>query len=127
MEIPADLKYTKEHEWVRMEGDFAAIGITDFAQDSLGDVVFLQLPEENAEITQFAKFGEIESVKAVSDLFAPISGRIIERNQAVIDTPEVVNEEPYGGGWLLKVELSNPTELESLMSAAEYQVLTASG
>ena len=127
MEIPADLKYTKKHEWVRMEGDFAAIGITDFAQDSLGDVVFLQLPEENAEITQFAKFGEIESVKAVSDLFAPISGRIIERNQAVIDTPEVVNEEPYGGGWLLKVELSNPTELESLMSAAEYQVLTASG
>ena len=92
MEIPADLKYTNEHEWVRMEGDFAAIGITDFAQDSLGDVVFLQLPEENAEITQFAKFGEIESVKAVSDLFAPISGRIIERNQAVIDTPEVVNE-----------------------------------
>lgn len=127
MEIPADLKYTKEHEWVRMEGDFAAIGITDFAQDSLGDVVFLQLPEENAEITQFAKFGEIESVKAVSDLFAPISGRIIERNQAVIDTPEVVNDEPYGGGWLIKVELSNPSELESLMSAAEYQVLTASG
>ena len=124
MEIPADLKYTKEHEWVRMEGDFAAIGITDFAQDSLGDVVFLQLPEENAEITQFAKFGEIESVKAVSDLFAPVSGRIIELNQAVVDTPEIVNEEPYGGGWLLKIELSNPSELEALMTATEYQALT---
>jgi glycine cleavage system H protein len=125
LEIPADLKYTKEHEWVRMEGDFAAIGITDFAQDSLGDVVFLQLPEEGAEIKQFDKFGEIESVKAVSDLYAPISGRIVERNQAVIDTPEIVNEEPYGGGWLLKVELSNPSELEALMGATEYKALTA--
>ena len=125
MEIPPDLKYTKEHEWVRMEGDFAAIGITDFAQDSLGDVVFLQLPEEEAQIKQFEKFGEIESVKAVSDLYAPISGRIVERNEAVIDTPEIVNDEPYGGGWLLKVELSDPGELEALMSAAEYKALTA--
>jgi glycine cleavage system H protein len=88
-------------------------------------VVFLQLPEEGAEIKQFDKFGEIESVKAVSDLYAPISGRIVERNQAVIDTPEIVNEEPYGGGWLLKVELSNPSELEALMGATEYKALTA--
>ncbi|HEX5940414.1 MAG TPA: glycine cleavage system protein GcvH [Dehalococcoidia bacterium] len=125
MEIPPDLKYTKDHEWVRMEGDFAVVGITDFAQDSLGDVVFLQLPDENDDLQQFGKFGEVESVKAVSDLFAPVSGRVIERNEAVIETPELVNNEPYGGGWLLKLELSNPAELESLMSAEEYRTLTA--
>jgi glycine cleavage system H protein len=125
VEIPPDLKYTKEHEWVRMEGDFAAIGISDFAQDSLGDVVFLQLPDEGSELKQFDKFGEIESVKAVSDLYAPISGRVIESNTAVVDSPELVNQEPYGGGWLLKVELSNPGELEALLSPEEYRALTA--
>jgi glycine cleavage system H protein len=108
-----------------MEGDFAVVGITDFAQDSLGDVVFLELPDEDSQLEQFAKFGEVESVKAVSDLFAPVSGRVIERNEAVIETPELVNNEPYGGGWLLKLELSNPGELETLMSAEEYRTLTA--
>lgn len=125
MEIPPDLKYTKEHEWVRMEGDFAAIGITDFAQDSLGDVVFIQLPDEGDELQQFSKLGEIESVKAVSDLYAPLSGRVIERNEAVIETPELVNNEPYGGGWLLKMELAQPAELEALMTADDYRELTA--
>ena len=125
MEIPPDLKYTKEHEWVRMEGDFAAIGITDFAQDSLGDVVFIQLPDEGDELQQFSKLGEIESVKAVSDLFAPMSGRVVERNEAVIETPELVNNEPYGGGWLLKMELAQPAELEVLMTADDYRKLTA--
>lgn len=125
MEVPQDLKYTRDHEWLRMEGDFAVIGITDFAQDSLGDVVFIDIPDEGTKLEQFAKFGEIESVKAVSDLFSPVSGDVIERNQGVIEQPELVNGDPYGQGWLVKLNLTNPPELESLLDAADYESLTA--
>jgi glycine cleavage system H protein len=118
---PDDLKYSKEHEWVRMEGNIAEIGVTVFAQESLGDVVFVDLPNVGAEVEQFAKFGEIESVKAVSDLFSPVSGKIVEVNSAATDAPEVVNEQPYGSGWLIKVELADPSQLDELMDAATYE------
>ncbi|MEX2237015.1 MAG: glycine cleavage system protein GcvH [Dehalococcoidia bacterium] len=127
MEIPSDLKYTKEHEWLRMEGEQAVIGITDFAQDSLGDVVYVQLPEPGANIEQFAKFGEIESVKAVSDLFSPIGGDVVERNAALDRQPELVNSEPYSGGWLLRLTPADAAQIDQLMSAADYEALTASG
>jgi len=118
---PAELKYSKEHEWVRMDGNIAEVGVTVFAQESLGDVVYVDLPAEGTEIKQFAKFGEIESVKAVSDLFSPVSGKIVEVNSAATDSPEIVNEEPYGSGWLIKVELSDTTQLDELMDAASYE------
>lgn len=120
-EIPAGLKYSKEHEWVRVEADGQAlIGITDFAQDQLGDVVYLDLPEAGTALTQFERMGEVESVKSVSDLFSPISGEVVERNQAAIDAPELVNASPYEGGWLLRVRLSDAAGLDRLLSAEEY-------
>ena len=125
MPSPSDRRYTKEHEWVTIEGDLGVVGITEFAQDQLGDVVYVELPEEGTQLTQFEKFGEIESVKAVSDLFAPVSGEVVERNQQVVDEPELVNQSPYGDGWLLRVQLSNPAELENLMEAAEYDAMIA--
>ena len=118
---PDDLKYSKEHEWVRMEGSIAQIGVTVFAQDSLGDVVFIDLPEVGTEVGQFEKFGEIESVKAVSDLFSPIAGTIVDANSAAIDNPETVNTNPYGSGWLIKVEISDPSQLDELMDAETYE------
>lgn len=118
---PDDLKYSKEHEWVRMEGNIAQIGVTVFAQDSLGDVVFIDLPEVGTEVGQFEKFGEIESVKAVSDLFSPIAGTIVDANSAAIDNPETVNTDPYGSGWLIKVEISDPPQLDELMDAETYE------
>lgn len=118
---PEELKYSKEHEWVRMNGNIAEVGVTVFAQESLGDVVFVDLPEEGSDVEQFAKFGEIESVKAVSDLFSPVGGKIVEVNAAATDAPEVVNEEPYGSGWLIKVELTDTAQLDELMDAATYQ------
>ncbi|MDG0866722.1 glycine cleavage system protein GcvH [Candidatus Lucifugimonas marina] len=118
---PEELKYSKEHEWVRMNGNIAEVGVTVFAQESLGDVVFVDLPEEGSDVEQFAKFGEIESVKAVSDLFSPVGGKIVEVNSAATDAPEVVNEEPYGSGWLIKVELTDTAQLDELMDAATYQ------
>ena len=118
---PDDLKYSKEHEWVRMEGNIAQIGVTVFAQDSLGDVVFIDLPEVGTEVGQFEKFGEIESVKAVSDLFSPIAGTIVDANSAAIDNPETVNTDPYGSGWLIKVEISAPSQLDELMDAETYE------
>jgi len=118
---PEELKYSKEHEWVRMSGNIAEVGVTVFAQESLGDVVFVDLPEEGTDVEQFAKFGEIESVKAVSDLFSPVGGKIVEVNTAATDAPEVVNEEPYGSGWLIKVELTDTAQLDELMDAATYQ------
>ncbi|MBG81816.1 MAG: glycine cleavage system protein GcvH [SAR202 cluster bacterium] len=118
---PSDLKYSKEHEWVRMNGNIAEIGVTVFAQESLGDVVFVELPAVGSSVVQFEKFGEIESVKAVSDLFSPVEGTIVEVNSAAIDSPEVVNEEPYGIGWLIKVELSNTDQLDALMDATSYE------
>ncbi len=122
---PDDRKYSKEHEWTLVDGSKATIGITKFATESLGDVVFVDLPHVGSELSQFGKFGEIESVKAVSDLFSPVSGTIVERNDAVIESPEIVNGGPYDGGWLLKVELADVSELDGLMSASEYDALTA--
>ena len=121
MEFPKDLKYTKEHEWVRVEGDMVVVGITDYAQDSLGDVVFVELPEEGASVTKNEPFGVVESVKAVSDLYSQINGTVAEVNDAIIDSPETINEDPYGEAWMLKVELASKDELNDLLSAEEYQ------
>jgi len=118
---PEELKYSKEHEWVRMNGNIAEVGVTVFAQESLGDVVFVDLPEAGTEVEQFAKFGEIESVKAVSDLFSPVGGKILEINSEATDRPEAVNEEPYDSGWLIKVEISDTAQLDALMDAATYE------
>jgi len=122
---PDDRKYSKEHEWALVDGNVATVGITQFATESLGDVVFVDLPEVGSAIEQFGKFGEIESVKAVSDLFSPVSGTITERNDFTIDDPETVNKSPYGDGWLLKIELSDASQLDDLMVAADYDKLTA--
>jgi glycine cleavage system H protein len=122
---PPDLRYSKEHEWVRVEDGVGTIGITDYAQDQLGDIVFLDLPEEGTAIKQFEKLGEIESVKAVSDLFAPVSGEVAEINQEAVDSPELVNQDPYGRGWLLKVRLSDESAVQGLLSAEEYDELVA--
>ena len=120
---PNDLKYSDEHEWVRISAesnDHAETGITNYAQDSLGDVVFVEMPEIGAKVTQFDKFGEIESVKAVSDLFSPVSGTITHINEALIDSPELINNDPYGDGWVMKVKLDDPSELDQLMDAETY-------
>ena len=119
---PADLNYSKEHEWVRMESaDVAVVGITEFAQDSLGDVVFVELPEVESEVGQFEKMGEIESVKAVSDLYSPVGGSVLERNEALVDSPELVNDSPYDKGWMLRIAVANGSDLGKLMSASEYE------
>ena len=118
---PADLKYSKEHEWARVEGNTVIIGITEFAAEQLGDVVYVDLPAPGTEVGQFGKFGEIESVKTVSDLFSPVAGKIIEVNDAVKDSPETVNSDTYGSGWLIKVEISDTAQLDGLMDAATYE------
>ena len=124
---PPDLKYSEEHEWVRVEsGDLAVMGVTAFAAESLGDVVFLELPQADTELTQSEKLGEVESVKAVSDIYSPISGRVLEVNQQAVDNPELVNESPYDSGWLLKVAISNPAELDKLMTSEQYEAFLAS-
>ncbi len=120
MNFPPDLMYTKEHEWVRVEGDVGTVGISDYAQDQLGDIVYLDLPAAGASVAQYGKMGEIESVKAVSDLYSPVSGEIVEANREAVDTPELVNSEPYGRGWLIKVRIGNPGELQALLDAAAY-------
>ena len=125
MTYPEDLRYSKEHEWVRVEdGSQATIGITSFAADELGDIVFLELPDVGAELRQFASFGVVESVKAVSDLYAPISGEVTEVNQALHDHPELLNSAPYTDGWIARVKLADPAELDSLLDAAAYAELT---
>jgi glycine cleavage system H protein len=118
---PADLRYTREHEWARVEGDRARVGITHYAQDQLGDVVFVELPKTGTRVRHMQSFGVVESVKAVSDLFAPLSGTVVEVNQNLTERPEQVNQDPYGAGWLIVVEMSDPRELDALMSAAEYE------
>lgn len=124
---PPELKYTKEHEWARIEGKVATIGVTHFAQDSLGDVVYIDVPAAGAEVKQFAKFGEIESVKAVSDLFSPLGGKVVAVNEEAKKTPELVNRDPYGKGWLIKLELSDHAQVKHLMDAAAYAKLIAAG
>ena len=124
---PDNLKYSREHEWVIVGDDgFALVGITHFAQDSLGDVVFVELPDVGGEIGQFEKMGEIESVKAVSDLFSPVSGKVVERNDKLLDQPELVNDSPYEDGWMLKVEMDDSSEIDKLMSSSEYDALLES-
>jgi glycine cleavage system H protein len=124
---PADLKYTKEHEWVRIEGDAGTIGITDYAQDQLGDIVFVEMPAAGTNIAYLEKFGEIESVKAVSELYSPVSGQVVEVNTGLVDNPQWVNDSPYGDGWMLRVRLSDPSEIDNLLSAAEYDDYLAQG
>lgn len=120
MDYPEGLKYSREHEWVMVEGDSATIGISDFAQSELGDVVYVEVPEVGEKISKEDPFGAVESVKAVSDLYAPVSGTVVEVNDALPDTPELINEDPYGEGWIVKVTLSDPDELDELMNAQEY-------
>ena len=125
---PPDLKYSKEHEWVRSESDSVVVmGITEFAQDSLGDVVFVEIPDVDAELTQGEKMGEIESVKAVSDLYSPVSGKVIKRNESLIDNPELVNDGPFEQGWMLKVEIKDCSELDNLLSVEDYNSFLKSG
>jgi glycine cleavage system H protein len=118
---PDELRYNQEHDWARIEGDEAVLGITWFAQDSLGELVHYEPPEEGAEIVQGASYGEVESVKAVSDVISPLSGEILEVNQKVVDAPETVNEDPYGEGWLIRIRLSDPAEADSLLDADSYK------
>jgi len=122
---PDDLRYSKEHEWVRAEGAQATIGITSFAADELGDIVFVELPEVGAELKQFATIGVVESVKAVSDLYAPISGTVTQVNQGLADRPELLNSDPFGEGWIMKIDLADDAGLDELMDAAAYQEMTA--
>ena len=123
VEFPEDLRYTKEHEWVRLDGVRARIGITDFAQDALGDVVYVDLPEVGANVTADQPMGEVESTKSVSDVYSPISGTIVERNPLLDDRPELVNEQPYGDGWLVTIEVSDPSALDALLDAVAYRGL----
>ncbi|HET9729033.1 MAG TPA: glycine cleavage system protein GcvH [Acidimicrobiia bacterium] len=124
MQVPEDLRYTKEHEWVRVTGDTARIGITDFAQDSLGDVVFVQLPDVGLDVIGGASVSEIESTKSVSDIYAPITGAVAAVNEALTTQPELVNSDPYGDGWIFEVTIAEAAELDALLSAPEYQALT---
>ncbi|NOY76535.1 MAG: glycine cleavage system protein GcvH [Calditrichaeota bacterium] len=121
MEIPEDLLYTEEHEWVYVEGDTAIIGITDYAQGELGDVVFVELPQIGEHIQQMEPFGSIEAVKTVSDIFAPVSGEVIEVNSNLEENPQLINQDPYGEGWIIKIKMSDPKETEGLLTADEYQ------
>jgi glycine cleavage system H protein len=121
MSVPNDLKYTKTHEWVRVSGEIATIGITDYAQSELGDIVYLELPEPGRILAQDEIFGTVESVKAVSDLYSPVSGEVIEVNQAIVEATETVNEDPYGSGWMIRVRMSNPAEVDELLRDSDYE------
>ena len=122
---PSDCRYTREHEWVKVSGDTGTIGITDYAQHELGDVVFVELPEKGAQLKAGAVFGTVESVKAVSEIFAPVSGEVAETNAALSGSPETVNSDPHGAGWLIRVKLANPGEVSGLMDAAAYQAFVS--
>jgi glycine cleavage system H protein len=121
MEFPVELRYSQEHEWVAVDNNIATIGITDYAQEQLGDVVYVELPEVSTTVIKDDAFGVVESVKAVSDIYAPVSGTVTEVNADLADAPETVNEDPYGDAWMIRVEMSDPAELDDLMTAAEYQ------
>jgi glycine cleavage system H protein len=121
MNIPAELKYTKDHEWVRVEGDVATVGVTDYAQSELGDIVYIEIETEGDTLDQEEVFGTVEAVKTVSDLFMPISGEVIEVNAALADAPETVNSDAYGEGWMIKVRISDASQLEDLLSAEDYK------
>ena len=121
MEFPDDLKYSREHEWVLVEGNVATVGISEFAQDQLGDVVFVELPAVGDNVTKDEAMGVVESVKAVSDVYAPISGTVLEINDDLPDSTEMLNEDPYGDGWMVKLEMTDPTDLDELMTAGDYE------
>ncbi len=123
---PADLKYDTEHEWVRIDGDVVTVGISDYAQDHLGEVVFVDLPAVGDTVTAGDTFGEVESVKSVSDLYSPVSGEVVKVNDALDGAPETINDDAYGAGWMIEVQLSDPLELDGLMSAEEYEAFIAS-
>ncbi|RHU28136.1 MULTISPECIES: glycine cleavage system protein GcvH [Parabacteroides] len=125
MNFPADLKYTKDHEWIRVDGAVAYVGITDYAQSELGEIVYVDITTEGETIAKEEVFGTIEAVKTVSDLFMPVSGEVIQGNSELDDKPELVNEDVYGNGWLIKISISDPSELDDLLSAAEYEQLIA--
>jgi glycine cleavage system H protein len=125
--VPAELRYTKDHEWVRIDGDEATVGITAYAADQLGDIVFVELPEVGRSLTQFAAFGVVESVKAVSDLFAPLTGDVTTTNDALTGSPELVNSDPFGEGWMVRLRLTAPAELDELLDASAYDALIAAG
>ena len=125
MPSPTDRHYTKEHEWVRVENNLSTVGITDYAQDQLGDLVYLDLPSPGTQVKQLDKLGEIESVKAVSDLYSPVSGEVVEVNQEVVDRPELVNQSPYEEGWLVRLRLADPAEVDGLLTAEQYDELIA--
>jgi glycine cleavage system H protein len=125
--VPADLRYTKDHEWVRVSGDEATVGITEYAAGQLGDIVFVELPEVGRSLAQFAAFGVVESVKAVSDLFAPLTGEVTAANDGLTGSPEQVNSDPYGEGWMIKVRLANAGEVDELLDADAYDALIAAG
>jgi glycine cleavage system H protein len=128
MNLPKELRYTEEHEWVQtVDGEKVRIGITDFAQSELGDIVFVELPEVGAEVTAGEPFGSVESVKTVSELYAPVSGKVVEVNGELEGSPENVNDSPYGDGWMIVVELSDPSELENLLTAEQYEKLVTEG
>jgi glycine cleavage system H protein len=120
MEFPEDLKYSKEHEWARPEPDGLVVGITDYAQESLGEIVYVELPDEGSKVSHGEAFGVVESTKAVSDLYAPVSGTVVEVNDTLLDNPELINEDPYEDGWLIRIDMSDQSELDKLLDAAEY-------
>ena len=122
--VPEDLHYSKDHEWIRVEGDVGTIGITDYAQNSLGDVVYVELPKVGESFAAHESFGSVESVKAVSEIFSPVGGEITEVNESLQDEPEKVNNDPYDEGWMIRIRMSNPGEVDSLLSAAEYEDFT---
>jgi glycine cleavage system H protein len=123
--VPTDLRYTKDHEWVRLDGEHATVGVTDFAANQLGDVVFVDLPANGKAVEQFATFGVVESVKAVSDLFAPIGGEVVEVNAALAEHPELVNSDPFGEGWMIKLKVSDPGQAAGLLEPAAYEQLVS--
>jgi glycine cleavage system H protein len=123
MNVPADLRYSSDHEWVRLDGSVATIGITDYAQDALGDVVYVQLPTVGTAVSANASFAEVESTKSVSDIYAPVSGTVVEVNSSLTDQPEQINRDPYGAGWICRIEVGDAGELESLLDAAGYGAL----
>lgn len=120
IEIPEELKYTDEHEWAKVEEELVVIGITDYAQDALGEIVYIELPSEGDEITKGDSFGGVESTKSVSDLYAPVSGEVVEVNESLLDSPETINEDPYGDGWLIKVRIHDSDEYDELMDSEQY-------
>jgi len=125
--VPPELKYTKDHEWVRIDGENATVGITAYAADQLGDIVFVELPDAGRELEAFSAFGVVESVKAVSDLFAPVGGEVIETNQALVGSPELVNSDPYDDGWMIRIRMSDADQLRELLDAEAYDALIAAG